>query len=397
MFQETLERLRSLFHSEPPPEYALVLSGGGARAAFQVGVLRYLSEAFPEARFRILTGVSAGAINAAHLGSFPGPFRAAGHHLAESWSRLSTDDVFRAESGLRLFWRLVRGTGESARENGNGADREVRGLLDSAPLRALLMRHLRAQPDGTLPGIARNLQRGRLKALALLTTSYTTGQTVSWVQGQDIARWERPYRVSVNTALTVDHVMASASLPLLFSAVPLGEAWYGDGGIRLSAPLAPALHLGAERILIISTRYPRSRAEADAPAVRGYPPAAQIIGILMNAIFLDALDQDAHTVRRLNALLEELPPRKRHGMRPTALLEVRPSVDIGRLAGEYEATIPAALRFITRGLGTDETRSPDWLSMLLFEKPFIARLIEIGYADARRQHDEIEAFLDAER
>jgi NTE family protein len=188
--------------------------------------------------------------------------------------------------------------------------------------------------------------------------------------------------------------MASTALPLLFPAVRVNGSWYGDGGIRLTSPLSPAVHLGATSIFVVSTRYPRSRREADMPAVVGYPPAAQVMGLLMNAIFLDVLDQDAFNMQRINELVRHLPPRKRNGLRPIKLLMLRPSIDLGRLAGEYELEVKGALQLLTRGLGTGETKSPDWLSMLLFENDYIDRILNIGWEDARKQHDEIARFLD---
>jgi NTE family protein len=170
--------------------------------------------------------------------------------------------------------------------------------------------------------------------------------------------------------------------------------WYGDGGVRLAAPLSPALHLGANRILAISTRYDRTQVESDAPNVVGYPPPAQVLGVLLNAVFLDLVDQDAVRLERLNHLLEELPPDKREGMRPVDLLVVRPSRDLGRLAAEFEPQLPKAFRFMTRGLGTRETKSPDLLSMLMFQPDYIARLIEIGEADAETRRDQIVRLME---
>jgi len=396
------ERVRDWLYPSPhDPTLGLVLSGGGARSAYQAGVLEYISEAFPETEFPILTGVSAGAINTAHLANHTKSFPAAAHHLVESWENLELDNVVAVESGLSLLWGLLwrnsfaeedSAKEGSAEEGARSRIRRTHGLLDTTPLWAYLNEQIGAQ-EGRMTGIAQNLEDGRLRAVAVITTNYATGQTVTWVQGEDFEVWERPDRISRHTRLTIDHVMASTALPLVFPAVQIDQAWYGDGGIRLAAPLAPALHLGADRILAISNQHQRSRAEADAPAVTGYPPTAQIIGILMNAIFSDALDQDAFTIERVNALLRELPPSKRHGMRPVDLLQIRPSVDLGRLAFDYEDRLPASIRFLTTGLGTRETQSPDWLSVLLFDDAYISRLLSIGYHDAREQHDDIEDFL----
>ena len=396
MVQRVFQKLKGLFggHSGTPT-YALVLSGGGARSAYQAGVLRYMAEAFPGTYFPIMTGISAGAINAAHLGNHTGEFPEAAAHLVDSWNGLELENIVEVESGFSMLWGLLQQQTPEAESLTSADVRHSHGLLNTTPLWDYLRKRMEA-PDGELEGVEENLEDDRLQALAVVTTNYATGQTVTWVQGNGFDLWERPDRISVHADLTVNHVMASTAIPLVFPAVRIGDAWYGDGSIRLSAPLAPAVHLGADRILGISNRYPRSRSEADEPAVQGYPPAAQIIGILMNSVFIDALNQDAVTLDRVNKLVNELPPHKRHGMRPVDLLQLRPSVDLGRLAQDYEKEIPSAFRFLTSGLGTTETESPDWLSVLLFEPAYIDRLLDIGYHDARRQHDRIERFLAEE-
>jgi NTE family protein len=220
---------------------------------------------------------------------------------------------------------------------------------------------------------------------------------VTWVQTRDecrIEEWERPQRKSVGCRLGVEHVMASASLPFFFPAVEVDGSWYGDGGIRLTAPLSPAVHLGATRIIAVSTRYARSRDEADRPAIAGYPPPAQVAGVLYNAIFLDHLDGDALEMRRISDLIARLPPSDRDGLRPIELLMLRPSVDLGRLANEYEAELPRPFRFLARGLGTRETRSNDMLSLVMFQGDYIRRLLDLGEADATARIGEIRGFLN---
>lgn len=375
-----------------PPDLGIVMGGGGARAAYQVGFLRSIARQYPHLRIPYVTGVSAGAINAAHLASHHGTFLQAVDELTGLWRDLSVEEVFRVDLGSlsRNFftWAWKLATGGLA-----GGGPRVRGLVDTAPLRHFLTETLHAV-DGELTGISYNLERGRLKAVALSTSSYTTGQSVTWVQGDDIVEWERPQRRSRNTVLTIEHVMASAALPIFFPAVGLSDGWYGDGGIRLAAPLSPALHLGARRVLAISTRYDRSQAEADEPAVTGYPPPAQIIGVLMNSIFLDLLDHDALRLERLNRLVEKLPPDERMGLRPVKLMVLRPSTDLGRLASRYEPQLPKVFRFLTRGLGTRETESPDFLSLVLFQPDYLRALMEMGERDADARRDEVRAFLE---
>jgi NTE family protein len=184
--------------------------------------------------------------------------------------------------------------------------------------------------------------------------------------------------------------MASSALPLFFPAVQIGSEWFGDGGIRLTAPLSPALHLGAKRILAISTRFRRLPSEEADSAIHGYPPPAQVIGSLMNSIFLDLLDQDAWRVEVMNDLLRRLDPNSRGDLQVVRLLTLRPSRDIGRLAGDFEIRLPRAFRFMVRGLGTRQTKSPDVLSFLLFEPGYLRVLLEIGERDGEARMGEIE-------
>jgi NTE family protein len=374
----------------PRGELAITLSGGGARAAYQVGVLRGLARHLPKARPVILTGESAGAINVAYLAAHPGPLPEAIEDLAALWSQLTADQLFRI-GPLALLYNVLR-WGTRLISGGAPIAPQVRGLLDTAPLRALLERSL-APVNGEIIGITEKIQRGLLKAVALTTINYSTGQTVTWVQGSQILDWERPLRRSVRTRLTVDHVLASAALPLMFPAVQLGEDWYGDGGVRLHTPLAPAIHLGARRILAVSTRYRPTHEEADRPAVHGYPAPAQVAGILLDAIFLDLIDHDAMVLERLNRLLEMLPQQEWRDLHPVDLLVLRPSQDLAGLAADCESRLPRGLRFLTRGLGTRESSRPALLSLLMFLPEYLQPLMRIGESDVEEHLDEITKFV----
>ncbi|MBC7895785.1 MAG: patatin-like phospholipase family protein [Cytophagaceae bacterium] len=373
-------------------DLAMVLGGGGARGAYQVGLLRGIARHYPHLKIPILVGVSAGAVNTTHLASHRGSFEQAMEALVKHWLSMTPDQVFRVDASslasnvLRTGFRLVAG--------GRAHPDQFRGMVDTAPLRTFLEGVLERGHDGTLPGIEHNLERGSLQALALSATSYTTTQSVTWVQGREISLWERPQRRSEHARITIDHVMASTALPLLFPAAQVGNEWYGDGGIRLTAPLSPALHLGASRIITISTRYDRTRAEANTPQVAGYPPPAQVLGVLYNSIFLDLIDQDVMRMERLNRLIERVPMDRRDDLRFIDMLVLRPSIDLGKLAREYEPRLPRVFRFLTRGLGTRRTESPDILSLVMFQEDFLRRLIDLGEADADAQWHRISRFIE---
>jgi NTE family protein len=374
---------------------AVVLTGGGARAAYQVGVLRAVAKRYPDTQFDIITGVSAGAINALFLASHPGALGDSLQALCRVWESIEVEDIFRVDA-----WSLARHlAGWSARLVSGGSRAplgpRVRGLMDTAPLRRLLARALPHDINGVITGVAENVDQRRPDAVAITTLDYTTGQTVTWVDGQDIEVWERPLRRSVRTHFTIDHVMASAALPILFPAVRLVNSWYGDGGMRLSAPLSPALHLGADRVLAISTHYAKSFHEAEQPETLGYPPPAQILGQIMNAVFLDVMDEDALRLERSNAFLREMPESQRRGYRLIDLLVVRPSQDLGKLVTRYEPLLPRGFRFLMRSLGTRETSSPDFLSLLMFQPDYLQAMIRIGAEDGEARMDEIGRLIQA--
>lgn len=378
-------------------DLALVMSGGGARGAYQVGFLGAIAEAVPSFAPPIVTGVSAGAINAAFLASRPGAFNENVRELAELWRNLRAEDVIDA-STLKV-WHIALGFGLRLLSGGLVKTKARRSLLDTSPLRAFLCRVLDA-PNGRLPGIDAKIARGELRALALTASSYTDGGTVTFCEGRDVELWERPLRKSRVVDLTVDHVMASSALPFFFPAVRLDanepdEAWYGDGGIRLTAPLAPAVHLGARRILAISTR----SLEEDTPQDRvqleslPYPPPSQIGSALLNAVFLDQFDGDALRLERINELVARCPQHDAGPFRRIGLKVFRPSQDLGAMANAYEARLPKNLRFLTRGTGTQETRNNDFLSLIMFQTDYVSHLVELGRQDALARMDEIEAFL----
>jgi NTE family protein len=367
---------------------ALVLAGGGARGAYQVGVLREIARHYPDHRFDILAGVSAGSINTTFLAGYPGNLEDALETLCGHWGSLTTSCILNTDplsmfgNALKVFLSLVSG--------GTRLSPQPKGLVGTKPLRRFLEEVL------DIEGIGHNIRSGRLHAVAATTTSYRTGQTVTFVQGnQDIEMWTRVRRLSVRGDIRVEHVMGSTAIPLFFPAREIDGEYYGDGSMRQSHPLAPAVHLGATRILAVSSRFHSSGRQKNLPVVEGYPPAARILGLLMNAIFLDNLDVDAERLQRINHLVSRVSPQKRWllSQQEVGLLVLRPSRDIGRMAMEYESDMPRSLRWLVRGLGSRRLASSDLVSYLLFESNFLQALIRLGEQDARRNWFRIKRFL----
>ena len=369
----------------------LVLSGGGARAAYQAGVLSYIAEKAPELHYSIITGVSAGAINAAYLASHTGTQSQILEGLSRAWCELTLDRVFSTDAGrLRLNgarWMWMLGAG------GTSLGPKVKGLVDTSPLRKFL--EARLEPDS----IDENIRAGRLRALGLTAIDYATGQTITFVHGaDDVPTWKRSRRRAVRAHISVDHVMASAALPLIFPAVRIDSDYYGDGSLRQAAPLAPAIHLGADRLLAIGTRYREGREESEEPQVTGYPPPAQILGLLFHTLFMDTLEADAERLVQVNRALSSLAPGSPvpNGLRPIDLFVIRPSRDLSKMAEPFRDHLPRSLHFLLRGLGVHRIRSSNFLSYLMFEEPYINQVIELGYEDAMSHWHGIERFFATE-
>lgn len=365
---------------------ALVLSGGGARTSYQVGVLAAIAERIPDFTFPIITGVSAGAINAAFLAAHPLPLPTVVGALRGAWLRLTSDRVYRVPTTFVARWagRFLRRllAGQRARRP------VVRGLLDLRPLQEFLAEGI------DFEGVATNLERGWLRAVALTATSYSTGQSVTFFQGAaDIPGWERAHRIAVHARLSVDHVMASSAIPILFPAVRIGDSFFGDGSVRQTMPLAPAIHLGARRILAISMRerWPRFQTPANAE----YPSAAEVMTLLFNSIFMDQLDLDAERLERINRLLELALPRSAvgpEGLRRVDLLLIRPSRDLRTLWQPFQPPrLPRTIEWLLGSVGGFQQEG--FLSYVVFEPEFTGLVMELGYQDALAQWDTIERFL----
>lgn len=377
--------------SDAKGDLAVMMTGGGARAAYQVGLLKGLARHFPALRIQIVTGVSAGAINAIYLAARQGSLSEKARNLERMWCELNCDSIYHFSWKAFMPFRSVLAS--LLPKKSRFTKSRPRALVDTSPLRDLMCRVLDTPCGQPIRGIEENIRSGDLTALALMTLDYSTGQTVRWVQGRSFDVYEGPNRRVANTRFTVDHVLASAALPFVFPAVRIGSAWHGDGGIRLAAPLSPAVHLGARRIIAMSTGYQRTPDEASTPVVSGYPPAAQILSQLVNAVFLDAINEDVARMERMNELLRKMAPQERDGMKPIELLVLRPSIDLGKLAADYEQYLPRQLKLMVRAMGVKETESPDFVSLLMFEPTFTRRIIDLGESDVASRLAEIRAFL----
>lgn len=367
---------------------ALAMTGGGALAAYQVGVLRAIVNEWPDFRPSIITGVSAGAINASVMAARRTSFAEAVGLLSRLWGNLTSEQVFRTDalrlSAIGLRWMGRFGSAGRTRPH-------AKAFVDTWPLRRLLTSVLGAEDMAN--AIESNIYSGELDSIGISSTDYGTGRSVTWVQGRSVSSWQSSERGSIRTRIGIDHIMASSALPFVFPPTWVDGGWHGDGGIRQIAPLSPAVHLGADRILAVNTRRIRSRDDAAVPAVLDYPTPAQIAGVLMNAVFLDAMERDVDTLRRITRIVRRLPPAQRDGLRPIEVLVLRPSVDLAAMAAEHEVDLPRAVRYLLRGLGSGNKKSPDWLPMLLFEPAYLERVMAVGEADARARMDELRRFI----
>ena len=369
---------------------ALILTGGGARAAYQVGVLKAVREILPEPRrnpFPILCGSSAGAINAASLAAWAEDFGAGVDHLDRVWSGFHAGDVYRADpigvglSGAR--WLSTLAFGWLVR-------RSPRSLLDSTPLRRLLERSL------DLARIDRAIAHHALHSVSITCSGYASGQSVSFFQGRaDLEPWRRSQRFGAHVKLTVDHLMASSAIPFLFPAVKLHREWFGDGSMRQLAPISPAIHLGADRILVIGAGH--MAAEKERPQGQGYPSLAQIAGHALSSIFLDSLAVDLERMIRINRTLSMIPPEVRHErgltLRPIEVLVIAPSRRLDDLAAQHAGALPWPVRALMRGIGAMNRNGGALTSYLLFEQAYTRALIDLGHADTLARRDELAAFL----
>ncbi|MCA1931676.1 patatin-like phospholipase family protein [Rheinheimera sp.] len=365
---------------------ALLLTGGGARAAYQVGVLKALAQHYPrnsKIPFEIVCGTSAGAINATGIACYASCFHLGVKKIEWVWRNFHTHQVYYSDY-LRLGWHLLRGF-LSAFQAGYANKRPV-SLLDNKPLRLLL------QNIVDLQRIDRNIQGGYLSSVSVTASSYNTGDSITFFQSNEAKEWRRAKRCGQKTLLGIHHLLASAAIPLVFPSVRIHQHYYGDGSVNQLSPLSSPIHLGADKILIIGLEQPRAHDLTN--AMPHHPGLATVAGHLLDTIFSDTLNSDIERMNRINKTVDTL---NAHQI-PTDLKKVEsflinPSVNFNEIASQHFLQLPMAVRSLLRLTGITQHSESSLTSYLLFEKSYTKRLIEVGYQDAMQQMPQLLDFL----
>lgn len=376
--------------NENKPKLAIVMTGGGARAAYQIGVLKAITEMVPAdapSPFSIICGTSAGAINAASLASRADHFKNAVRRMHFVWSNFTAEKVFRIDSfGLiititKLIFAMILG--------GIGKHTPIY-LLDRTPLRKLLEKYI----DGGI--FQRKIDNKYLHAISVNATGYSSRQSVSFFHGHSsLTNWKRAQRIGFSSRITVDHLMASSAIPFLFAPVKLNREYFGDGSIRQTAPISPALHLGADRVLIIGNH--QSEPNLQRASNPKTPSIGEIAGHTLNSLFLDSLDADIERLQRINKTVSLIGDKIREKndvtLRQVEVLVISPSDDIGKMAAAHAHELPWSIKMLLRAIGGYSKTDSSFMSYLLFEKGYCNDLIRLGYEDTMREKENILHFL----
>lgn len=371
----------------------LILTGGGARAAYQVGVLKAIAEFLPyRARvpFQVICGTSAGALNAVTLAVNARHYRKGVRYLLNIWNNAHPADIYRTDvlGVLANSGRWIAGLVLSM----FGSNRLNRvSLLDNSPLRLFLERTLPCEL------IQRQIDDGLVHAVSVTASGYGSGHSVTFYQGApDIQSWKRARRVGIPIQLGIQHLLASSAIPFLFPAVHVNREYFGDGSMRQIAPISSALHLGAERVLVISVGHGPAQDEAKRAKIDDYPSLAEIAGHALDSIFIDGLEVDLERLSRINQTLSRIPPEARQavGLQHVEALVIRPSQPLEKVAERHAAWLPWTIRLLLRLVGVMRGSGANLVSYLLFERHYCRALIDLGYQDALSRRDEILAFLE---
>jgi len=376
--------------SLPRPKLGLVLPGGGARAAYQAGVLKAIAEMLPpDARnpFSVISGTSAGAINATMIATRALHFHRGAEELAAVWEHIHSELVFRTDS-LTIFKNLMYWLW--ALMHASFARRNVIALLDNTPLRKLLERHI------VFARLQEAIDAGALDALSLTCSGYTSARAVCFYKGKpSLKPWHRTRRIGQPVELRLDHVMASVALPVIFPAVRLGREYYGDGSLRQMAPLSPVVHLGADRILVVGVRNEQANKLPAEGEEIPYPSLGQVAGYLLDVVFSDGIYADLERLQRINATMTQLaaltgqpPPLK-----VIDTMMIVPSEDIREIAQRHVQEFPRSVRMLLRTMGGVHKSGSQLISYLLFESGFCTELVELGRKDAHAQADQLLNFI----
>jgi NTE family protein len=378
--------------NEPPANVktGLVLPGGGARGAYQVGVLKAIAELLPRGSsnpFPVISGTSAGAVNSVVLATRAHNFRSAVAELERVWGHFRCNQVYKTDH-LTMLRSSLRWMASLAL--GGWLIGMPRSLLDNAPLRKLLSRNVH------FPRIRDAIEAGYLDAVSITAAGYSSARSISFFEAHPgKPSWERTRRLGRNTELGLEHLMASIAVPYVFPPARIGNEWFGDGAMRQATPLSPAVHLGADRILVIGVRDETGGAEPDDA---GEPPSfAQIAGYMLDTLFMDGLYSDLERVTRINELLDAVPGEPLYVggqlMRPIDTMVIVPSEDLRVIAERFRAELPFAIRALLRGVGGNRPGEDKLLSFLLFEQAYTRELMRLGYRDAMQVKEQLLTFV----
>lgn len=369
----------------------LILSGGGARAAYQVGVLKAINKILPKASgnpYDIIAGTSAGAINGVALASYAEHHHIGIRHLERIWTNFKPNLIYRTDfkGVVKTLSRLTRTT-----LIGRKYKHDRVSLLDNTPLRGLLSEVIK------FDNIQKAIDNGALHAMCVTGSGLDSGESVSFFQGHySIVNWQRHRRIGYRSRIGIDHLMASSAIPMIFPSVKINQEYYADGAVRQLAPISPALHLGAEKILVIGVSGEAHKRKEKVEAT-AYPTPASVMGHMLNAAFLDSMETDVERLQRINRTVDKIPEdvRKKHGMelKPIELLEINPSSSMDEIAGRHVDELPRVIRLALGGSGNTSRNGSGILSYLLFSSGFCKDLIALGYKDGMARRDEIERFF----